>query len=162
MSIKTQGTELYVIDPSPAGSPATPTVLKVGCVTAIDGIDTSIPQLETTCISANARTYVAGLATPGNATFGINFDPVDASHVRLHELKTAGTVLKWAVGWSDGTAAPTIGSGGSGFTLPSGRTFLTFEGYMSSYPFNFALNDVVKSTVGIQVSGEPAIVPKTA
>jgi hypothetical protein len=31
---------------------------------------------------------------------------------------------------------------------------------MNSFPFSFALNDVVKSTVGIQVSGDPVLVPK--
>ncbi|MCQ9186193.1 hypothetical protein KMT30_45610, partial [Streptomyces sp. IBSBF 2953] len=46
------------------------------------------------------------------------------------------------------------------FDLPNTRTWITFEGYMNSFPFSFALNDVVKSTVGIQVSGDPVFVPK--
>ncbi|WP_422126135.1 phage tail tube protein [Vibrio anguillarum] len=37
---------------------------------------------------------------------------------------------------------------------------MTFEGFMNSYPFSFALNAVVSSTVGIQVSGDPVLVPK--
>ncbi len=81
--MKTQGTDLYVIDPDDG------TVITVGCPTSIDGIDTSIEQLETTCLNSLARTYEAGLATPGTATFGINVDPKDASHLRLHQLKTS-------------------------------------------------------------------------
>lgn len=231
MAIKTQGTHLYAIDP------ADDSVLTVGCVTSIDGIDTTLEQIETTCLDSPARTYLAGLATPGAATFGINVDPSDPSHIRLHELKVSGAVLEWAIGWSDGTAAPTngfsvdsvtIGAGGTGyvaptvvfgaapaggvtatgtvqslagvitgvtitnpgsgylvapsvtitgapgsgatatsvledhadFVIPNTRTFLLFDGFMNSYPFSFAQNAVVTSTVGIQVSGEPTLVPK--
>ena len=237
MTIKTQGTDLYTIDP------ATNTILEVGCFTSLDGIDTTIAQIETTCLNKKSRTYEAGLGEPGSASFGINIDPQNAAHIRLHQLKTAGTTLVWAVGFSDGrindegipptvaaihgvsalnltnagtgyTTAPTVaitGGGGTGatatatvsagavtgftitnpgsgytsaptvaltggagtgaaatavvndevdFNLPTTRTWITFEGYMNSFPFSFALNDVVKSTVGIQVSGDPVLVPK--
>lgn len=164
MAIKTQGTQLYVIDPGDGS--ATASVLKVGCVTSIDGVDTSVDQRETTCLEDLARTYEAGMATPGNATFGINFDPADESHVRMHELKVAGTTLQWAIGFSDGRdIAPTVGTDSDGnpdFILPTTRSWLTFEGYMSSYPFSFAIAASVESTVGIQVSGEPAVLPKEA
>lgn len=159
MARKTQGTVLYTIDPD------TDAVLVVGCVTNIDGIDTAIEQIEVTCLSDFAREYDAGLATPGNATFGINFDPADASHVRLHQLKKAGVKLPWAIGFSDGTAPPTLGtdsSGANNFVTPSTRSWITFNGYMSSYPFTFAPNSVVQSTVGIQVSGDPDVIPKAA
>jgi hypothetical protein len=237
LTIKTQGTDLYTIDP------ATNTILEVGCFTSLDGIDTTIAQIETTCLNKKSRTYEAGLGEPGSASFGINIDPQNAAHIRLHQLKTAGTTLVWAVGFSDGrindegipptvaaihgvsalnltnagtgyTTAPTVaitGGGGTGatatatvsagavtgftitnpgsgytsaptvaltggagtgaaatavvndevdFNLPTTRTWITFEGYMNSFPFSFALNDVVKSTVGIQVSGDPVLVPK--
>lgn len=242
MTIKTQGTDLYAIDP------ANNSLLVVGCFTSLDGIDTSIAQIETTCMNSSAREYEAGLAEPGSASFGLNIDPQSPAHVRLHQLKTAGTKLLWAIGWSDGrvvnsagdlegipptisqpgtvsgllltnpgtgyTTAPTValtGGGGTGatatatvsggevtgftitnagsgytsaptvaltggagtgatasaaidagvdFNLPNTRTWITFEGYMNSFPFSFALNDVVKSTVGIQVSGDPVFVPK--
>ncbi|WP_176506362.1 phage tail tube protein [Pseudomonas urethralis] len=166
--MKTQGTDLYAIDP------ANNTLLTVGCFTSLDGIDTSIDQIETTCLNSKAREYEAGLATPGSATFGINVEPSNADHVRLHQLKTAGTKLRWAVGWGDGLDAngdgipPTVeteedaGDDAPDFVLPETRTWLTFEGYMNAFPFAFALNDVVKSTVGIQVSGEITWVPKVS
>lgn len=153
MAVKTQGTDLYVIDP--VGD----VVLKVGCVTSIDGIDTALDQIETTCLEATARTYEAGLATPGTASFGINVDPKDGSHLRLHQLKVQGTTLRWALGWSeDPGVAPTRDTSG-GFILPSSRSWLEFEGFMNSFPFTFAQNSVVQSTVGIQVSGEPVLTP---
>lgn len=153
MAQKTQGTMLYTIDP------ADDSVLVVGCVISIDGIDTTLDQIETTCLDSPARTYVAGLATPGSASFQINFDPADASHVRLHELKVLGTELPWEIGFADGTAPPTVDSAGD-FVLPSTRSWISFDGFMNSYPFTFAINSVITSTVGIQISGEPVVTPK--
>lgn len=150
MAIKTQGTRLYCIDP------ADDSILAVGCITTLDGVDTTNEQIETTCLEADARTYMAGLATPGQASFGINFDPADDSHARLHALKVAGTTLLWAIGFSDGTAPPTADTGGT-FDLPTTRSWLRFEGFMTSYPFSFAPNSVVQSTVAIQISGEPEL-----
>lgn len=157
MAVKTQGTDLYVIDPDDGS------VITVGCPTSIDGIDTTLDQIETTCLNSPARTYEAGMATPGTATFGINVDPKDASHVRLHQLKTAGTTLQWAVGWSEDPGTPptviTDSDGEYVFDTPSSRSWILFEGFMNSFPFSFALNAVVESTVGIQVSGEPELIP---
>lgn len=156
MALRTQGTDLYAIDPEDG------TLIDVGCITSISGVDTSIEQVETTCLNDNARTYMAGLGTPGTATFGIQTDPQDPNHIRLLELKNAGTTLQWAIGWSDGDEPPTVDAGGEDFTLPPSRSWLTFEGYMNSFPFEFALNSVVTSNIGIQVSGDPVLVPKTA
>jgi len=165
MPIPAQGTDLYAIDPD------TGDLLDVGCITSIDGIDTAIDQIETTCLNDTSRTYVAGLATPGAATFGLQFDPADVNHIRLHQLKTSGVTMQWAIGFSDGPKdaegnglPPTTGTDSNGdpeFILPPNRSWLTFEGYMNSYPFTFALNTMVTSTVGIQVSGEPVLIPKS-
>lgn len=100
------------------------------------------------------------MATPGQAQFGINFDPSEASHSRLHELYVAGTKVDWALGWSDGTADPTVNSA-CDFVLPSTRTWLTWNGYISDCPFDFAINAVVSSNVSIQISDFPALVEKT-
>jgi hypothetical protein len=157
MAKATKGTVLYTIDP------LDDSVLIVGCTTDISGIDTTIEQLETTCLADLARTYEAGMPTPGAATFTINFDPADASHVRLHQLKVAGTTLPWAVGIGVG-AAPTVHvdtAGDGSFVLPSTRPWITFDGFMNSYPFSFPLAGLITSQVGIQVSGEPVVTPAT-
>jgi hypothetical protein len=153
MAKKTQGTQLYVVDPDDNS------VITVGCVTQISGITATRDQIETTCLDSAARTYVAGLAAPGAASFTINFDPEDASHIRLHELYVEGADLMWALGWSDGTAAPTSAST-DGIVVPATRTWIQFDGFISDLPFDFALNTVVTSNVTVQVSGFPTIVAK--
>lgn len=159
MPLSAQGTDLFAIDP------ATGSLLDVGCITSLDGIDTAIDQIETTCLNDTSRTYEAGLSTPGTATFGLQFEPGNPSHLRLHQLKTAGTQLHWVIGFSDGAVNPTVGTDSSGddeFVLPTTRSWLTFDGYMNSFPFTFGLNTMVTSTVGIQVSGEPVLIPKSS
>jgi hypothetical protein len=152
MAIKTQGTELYFIDPDSF------TVTKVGCVTTITGLTAARDQIETTCLDSSARTYEAGMATPGQAQFTINFDTGDTSHTRLHELYVEGTKVDWALGWSDGTALPVSDS--TAFTFPDTRSWIEFNGYISDLPFDFALNTVVTSNVSIQVSDFPVLHPK--
>lgn len=154
MAQKTQGTYLYAIDPD------TETVITVACVTSIDGVDTTNEQIETTCLEGLVRTFVSGLSSPGQAQFGLNFDTGETSHTRLHQLKVAGTTLLWAIGFSDGTAAPTVDTGGY-FDLSTARSWLRFEGFMTNFPFNFAQNSVIQTTVSIQVSGEPLLYAKS-
>jgi len=159
MAVKTQGTELWLLDPD-TGLP-----LKVGCVTTITGLTAARDQIETTCLDSSARTYEAGMATPGTASFTVNFDPADDSHVRMHELYVSGTKVDWALGWSDFTPGPpALGpvpdADSNGFDLPATRSWITFNGYISDLPFDFALNTVVTSNISVQVSDFPVLVPK--
>lgn len=160
MAKKTQGTMLYLIVPADEDNP-TADVVRVGCVTNLTGVSASRDQIETTCLESLARTYEAGMATPGNATFTVNFDPEDASHLAVHALFRSGVKVDWAIGWSDGTADPTLGSTDE-FDLPDTRTWILFNGYVSDVPFDFALNAVVTSNISIQVSDFPEIFPRTA
>lgn len=158
--IKTQGSNLYVIDP------LTNTVLDVGCFQSVDGLSATRDQIDVTCMPDQARRYVAGLITPGSATFPIMVDPQNPTHLRIHELSKTGENLQWAIGWSDNTGlAPTAALDSAGepeFVLPESRTWLVFEGYISDFPFSFAANDVVKSTIGLQLSGETTLIPRVA
>lgn len=153
MSVLTQGTRLYFRDP------VGPTVTEVVCATAITGIQATRDQIEDTCLSGTTRTYKPGLPTPGTAQVSINFDPSEASHIRLHELYREGVDLHWAVGWSDGTAPPTLGTADD-LELPTTRSWVFWEGFISDCPFDFSLNSVVTSSISIQLSGFPQLQAK--
>ena len=154
MSMKTQGTQLYTIDPD------TQQVLKGAGVLSIEGIDSPNSEIEDTTLEERvAKKFKAGLAEPGTATFGVNFDSTTAAHVRLHELKKQGVTLPWALGFSDGfDIAPTV-TGGE-FELPDTRTWIDFQGHLAAYPFNFTQNAFVGSSIGIRMSGEVNVTPK--
>lgn len=161
MAILTQFTDLYFLDPD------TDEVVEVGCVTSLTGLTAARDQIETTCLNSPGRTYEAGMPTPGTASFTVNFDTTDESHIRLHELYRLGTKVDWALGWSDYTPPkgpglgpePTANTSGS-MDVPVGRTWILFNGYVSDLPFDFALNTVVTSNISVQVSDFPVLVPK--
>jgi hypothetical protein len=156
MSLKVQGTTLFFIDP------ADDSVVEVGCITSFNGLTASRDQTDVTCLQDEARKFEAGLLNPGAASFGIYFDPADASHIRLHALYAAGTKLEWALAASDGIGIDPTGVDTDGqFILPTTRTFWTFNGYLSDYPFDFAVGARVNSAIAIQLSDFPTLHPKT-
>ncbi|QDD91937.1 phage tail tube protein [Pseudomonas oryzihabitans] len=162
MSIKTQGTQVYVLVPPASGTGAN-TVLEIEGLTAFNPGGAPADQIDTTTLKDKARTFIKGLRTPGSASGTVQADPTNASHVRLAQLAAddSNANLKFAVGFSDGTAAPTVASGGSDFTLPTSRTWFTFDGYVSDFPFDFATNTVVSTALAIQRSGPGAWTPKS-
>lgn len=156
MSILTQGTQIYFYDE------ANTTVVAVQCATSFNPGGNPADPIEDTCLEADTRTYKPGLRTPGQATIGLNADPTKTSHTRMHALSLLNSLepIKWAVGWSDGTSAPTVDSNGD-WVLPSTRTWFTFDGYISDFPFDFAQNAVVATQVSIQRTGAAAWTKKT-
>lgn len=152
MSVLTQGTQIYFIDPEFDSNGAG--IREIQCATTFSPGGNPADQIEDTCLSATTRSYKPGLRTPGQATLGLNADPANASHVRLHALSETdpSPTMSFAVGWADGTAAPTLNSNGE-FVLPTTRTWFTFSGYVSDFPFDFAANTVVTTQATIQRSG---------
>ena len=159
MSVLTQGTQIYFIDPELDSNG--PGVREVECATTFTPGGNPADQIEDTCLSDTSRSYKPGLRTPGQATLGLNADPENESHVRLHQLSETdpSPTLKWAVGWADGTSVPTLDSSGD-FDLPTDRTWFVFEGYVSDFPFDFAANTVVTTQAAIQRSGGSAWIRK--
>lgn len=156
MPLKTQGTQLYFVDPRTG----TPVILEVDCPTSIDGIGSPRDQLESTCLNSEGRTYESGLATPAQASIGINFDPKSPSHLRLFDLWQTGEKVQFAIGYSDGTAAPTGVDTAGLMELPTTRSWLVLnDAYVADFPQSFALNALVTSTITIQPSGYPDLIP---
>ena len=157
MAIKTQGTHVYIIDSGAVGGAA---VLNIQCAISVEGIGGGRDQIDITCLEDQGRSFEAGLISPSTVTLNLNFDPKNASHVRLHELYEAGTKFDMAIGFSDGTAAPTVDEDGL-FDLPTSRSFITTsDTYVADFPLSFAQNAVVTSGVTLQLSGLKTIFPK--
>jgi hypothetical protein len=154
MAIKTQTTQLFIINPT---EPAA--VLEVGQVTDIEGIDAPISAVESTTLASDHREYTPGIAEPASATFKVQFDPKDSAQATLHSLRNAGTQLHWAVGFSDGSVSPTIDDVSDGFDDTAiARSFIYFDGFMTTFDFGAAINGVVSSSVGVQLTNKPSLV----
>jgi len=127
MAINAQLSNIYVLvrklDPA-TGAPLTPKTLEVmdiGCPTTFSPGGNPADQIEITCLSDSSRRYMPGLRTPGQASMTILADPADPTHVRLFRLSATDDAedkdLTFAVGWSDGAAAPAINAAGDDFDL---------------------------------------------
>lgn len=148
-SVKTQGSELWLIDTLTV--PATPAIVKMACPTGISGLGGAADQIDDTCLDATEKTFVQGLGSPGQVSVPFVLKPAQASHKLLFSLKDAGTNLDWAIGLSDGSAAPTLTTGA--FVFGTTRTYFAFNGYVSDVNIDVATNEVVRGTLTIQRSG---------
>lgn len=154
MAVKTQGTRVYFIDP------LDDSIKTLECAISVQGIGGSRDEIEITCLEDLARSYEAGLINPETMTININADPSSASHVRLHQLYVSGDKFDMAIGWSDGSAAPTVGTDDT-FDFPAERSFLAlYQTFVQNFPFDFSLNAVVTSSVTFKLSGLPTLFPK--
>ncbi len=110
--------------------------------------DESASDIHVTPLAERDTTHnIPGLITPGESIAGLNANPADPVHVRLYGLKRVP--LKWAMGWSDGTAVPTVNLANDGFELPATRTFNVFEADCN-LPFQVEGNSVVKTKITTQ------------
>lgn len=159
-AVKTQGTQLYIIDAEASDGCE---VIAVECATSISGLSNPREQIEVTCLESDAREYEGGLSTPGQLTVSVNFDPTNESHFRLYEFwrENSGN-FKAAIGFGGPVnTAPTVDSDCE-FEFPTSRTFIEFEGYVVDVPLEAQLNSVWTSAIPIQISGSYTIHPKTA
>lgn len=160
MSVRTQGTELYVEDPEDGS------IIKIVCPTTIDGISGARNQIDDSCLEDIAASSMPGRVQPGTMTLGLNVDLSEPSHVRLHELFRSGEKFNFAIGWGDFTGGVTPGPVPTGidsageFILPTTRSWIYANAYVSDYPFAFAADDIVRSTVTFQLSGFPEVQAK--
>jgi hypothetical protein len=154
-ALKTQGTQLYYAS-------AATTVTTVASVMTATGLDAGAnDQLDTTLLSASARTFISGLANPGAVTIEMLHDTLaDPSVAMLRALKAAGTSVDWCIGLSDGTAPPTASASLIVQPAAASRSTVKFNGFVSGYVVDFPQNDVVKAQITIQTSGVHAWVDK--
>ncbi|MBZ5489143.1 phage tail protein [Halomonas aquamarina] len=151
----TKGTSVFF--QAPGGE-----IVRVKRLTAFNPGSSPKTQIDQTDLEeTQAMRYEAGLAQPGQGSLAINADPAEPSHIALQQMAEGGQTptLKWFVGWSDGpvdaegkqTAAPE--ASGDTITLPTTRTWYTFDAYIADFPFDFQLNANVVVAGSLQRSG---------
>lgn len=156
-TVRTQGTELFVIDTI---STTDPTIVKISCPTGITGLGGARDQIEDTCLDAtDEKTFQAGLGNPGQVSVPFNLIPRNTGHQALFAWKSDGSVMKWLICLSEGTTDPTVS--GSDFVKPSDRTTIEFSAFVADVNIDLATNDIVKGTLTLQRSGAVTFVGYT-
>lgn len=149
-TLKTQGTELFFVNPLDTNL----SVIKLACPTGITGLGGAADQLDDTCLDSTERTYKRGLANPGQVSVPFNFIPSNFSHQDVMALKDDGRNLDWLIGFSDGTADPTVDTDGDFVPPPSPqRTSAVFNAYVADVNIDIATNEIVRGTLTLQRSG---------
>lgn len=155
MARQTAGSTIFFIDPD------TLDLLEVDCVTDFTLSAPAKTQLQSTCISEKtSHTYLAGLGTPAAHSATVWYDPDSPSHRRIRALQESGTVLNWAVGYSNGTTIPDVDPSTGEFdftTAKAGRSFDEFEGYIASFELTAAVDALYTAALTFQQSG--SIIP---
>jgi len=150
---ETKGTHLYFID---ALTTTDPTVTKLTCPTSIPGLGGGEKdRIDTTCLDETGayRTYVGGFADPQSLSIPFILYKGDGSHQALFLLRDAGTVISWMACLSDSTAVPTLDSDQTALVTPADRTTFAFDGYVSQVTLDATINEVIRGTLTIQVTG---------
>jgi len=148
-TVKTQGTELFYINPDDVS----PEVVKMVCPTGVSGLGGAKDQIESTCLdTTDDKTYVAGLGNPGQISVPFNLIPREASHQDLLTLKDAGTVLHWLACLSEAATDPTMDTDYH-FVVPAGRTSFAFDAFIKDVNIDVATNEIVRGTLTLQRSG---------
>ena len=149
-TLKTQGTELYFLNVLTSAND----FVKVACPTGITGLGGAADQLDDTCLDSTERTFKRGLANPGAVSGPFNFIPSNMSHQTLFALKEDGRNMNFLIGFSDGTAAPTVNVSGAFVPPPAPqRTTAIFNAYIADVNIDIATNEIVRGTLTLQRSG---------
>jgi len=130
-AILSQGT-LFAV--AAAGSP--PAFSNIPEIKTIGGPDGSAPTIDVTDLDSTAREYVLGLKDEGSFSLGINYIPTNAVHTTLRNAWSARSLMQFQVTFAD-----------------TATTVWEFNGYVTGFSQNAAVDEVVTATVGIKITG---------
>lgn len=131
MSVKTQGSSLQLSD---GASPEVYT--DIANVISYSGPTGSRTVIDVTKLSSTGKEKDVGIPDYGQITFEGFFDAADTVQIDVWDNFIAGTLHNWRLLFSD-----------------SPRTQFDFAGYVLNYSYTSGLDDVVRTSVTIEISG---------
>ena len=145
LGLKTQGTEIWLLDATDSGNE----VRKIGNITDIGEFGPVSGDIDVTNMDSTAMEYFAGLADNGTVTIGYNYDPANTTQQTLNAL-VGGANKRFVIGCSDGTTDVTYTSL---FVIPTDRTTFDFQASIQGMPKGASVNDAWRGTISLRVSG---------
>ena len=132
MAVKSQGSSLYFLAPLGVPGLTEGSLIRIKCFKSFEMQRGQREKIPTTCLDEDVATFLAGIITPGPASYALDVDNSIAGHWETNLLYEAGIAVDWVFGRADGTAPPTtargvvsllIASGGSGYTTAPAVVF---------------------------------------
>ena len=130
-SVKTQGCSLQLAD---GASPLVYTAITG--VMSFSGPSGSRAVIDATTLASTGKEKDVGLADYGQVTFEGKFTQGDAAMIDAWDNFVAGTLHDWRLVFSD-----------------SPETQFDFQGYVLSFNYQGGVDDIVRTSVTIEISG---------
>lgn len=159
--VKTQKTKLYYR----TGTSGSYALVAIPSVTAVPIPAPAAANIDVTDLDSDAKEFVVGLVDNGAFTLTLNhisFGQTGAAAYETFMSQAVGTSSTYVVAMSDGTVAPTIHLTTGVITYDSGRSYRTFTGIFGGAGDTFAVDDAVRATANITISGAITRTPKSA
>ncbi|QKS24595.1 phage tail tube protein [Vreelandella titanicae] len=137
----TKGTHLYIVDSANA-------VHDISC-SAISGVGGSRNTNTIQTLQDEAATIISGSMQPSSMSFTIYLHG-SAEQKLIQDLYQTATVVDFAIGMSDGVDEPTYATA---LELPATRSWISFRGFVTDFPLEFAVDSAVECTITVQMEG---------
>ena len=108
----------------------------VGQVVAINGPSGSAGKIDVTNLGSTAKEFIMGLRDEGDISLDIIYDAADAGHVTLFADRGTRTQRTWGFKLGDASS-----------------NFVKGHGYCTGFAFTGAVDDAIKATVTIALTG---------
>lgn len=155
---QTKGTKIY-FGYAPNASSSDPdgiVILAVACPTGLTGLSAGeAARTDITCLDSVTREYVAGLQDLPSINVPVNVINRSESHQALMdaELKNSELILPFLVVAGAHDIAPTtLDSDGFLEWTGENKAQRRWKGYVSNWSEDYAVGDIIKGTVTIQLS----------
>ncbi len=159
--VKTQKTKLYYR----TGSSGTYALVAIPSITAIPIATPSASNIDVTDLDSDAKEFVIGLVDNGSFTLTLNhisYGQTGAAAYETFMSQAVGTSATYIVAMADGTDAPTVDATTGVITYDTGRSHRTFTGIFGGAGDTFNVDDAVRATCTITISGAVTRTPKSA
>lgn len=136
MSVNALGTQGITLSVSDTASPEAYT--SIPDITDITGPDGSVAEVDTTDLSASAKTYIRGLPDNGSVSFTINYIPANTYHAQLRsDFNSSAEIARYyRLTFTD-----------------SPNTTWTFQGYVSTFSISASIDDKLTASCAVRVKG---------
>lgn len=131
MALESQGCVLYW-----STTTALSTAIVVGQVTGFNGPTGSASIIDVTHLGSTAKEKMVGLPDEGNISFDLTLATSDNGQTKMRECRSARTKGHWCLRLTD-----------------SSVSILHGDGYVTGFSITGAVDDIIKATAQIEITG---------